>query len=73
MSHFECYSLGLCCASVCTDLTDREEIERITNLEYPTGIDSKWEISKDTHFHQGGPMPGPCEKDPSRTHYLMEC
>jgi hypothetical protein len=68
------YASGLCCMSVCADkrLT-REEIERLANLQSPTGIGSPWKISSDDHFRAGNPNPCPCNVDGSRVHYLLNC
>lgn len=70
----DAYSIGICTASICTDIKDRKEIERVMNVENPTGIQSDWIISEDTHFLQGMSNPTVCEKQGKPfMHYLMEC
>lgn len=71
-NHFEVYSRGMCCMSICTNIEDRDEIRRWANRENPTGIDSQWDFSEDKTFAQGGPQPGTCELGKG-THYLMIC
>ena len=70
--YFEVYVLGIVHASVCTDLTRRAATERL-NREHPSGITSRWRPSKEPAFLGGEPNPSPCERDPSRTHYLFSC
>lgn len=70
------YNTGIMACSVCVpkELT-KEEIEEGLNSKSPTGIDSKWRISKDTHF-KDGIHTNPCTCDmffSERLHYLMEC
>jgi hypothetical protein len=72
MAHFDVYSWGFIYASVCTDLSDQEATEQI-NLENPTGIPSRWQISDDKTFADGQPHPNPCKRDPSRRHVLFNC
>lgn len=68
------YKNGLCYCSVCTNIQSRERIESLTNLKNPTGISSRWVISKDETFRSGEPNPCPCETNPeTHKHYLMEC
>lgn len=69
------YSSGICHCSVCVpkELT-HEQIEEQVNLEHPTGINSKWRISKDKTFKGGEANPCACNYLPeSNLHYLMEC
>ncbi len=74
MSKLIAYSIGIVAASVCVDDTlTTEEIESIMNAENPTGISSKWQISKDKYFHSGETNPCVCENDTNRKHYLMVC
>jgi hypothetical protein len=73
LPEFEVYGHGLCCLSVCTNLTDTVEIERRANAENPTGLDHGWTISTDPTFSGGEPMPGPCSRHPGRQHYLLKC
>lgn len=67
------YANGLCYCSVCTDLTDREEIELQVNAKNPTGVSSPWRISDDPTFKTGEPNPHLCENDNTCRHFLMEC
>lgn len=72
-SEFEVYALGIMYASVCTSLEDDEAIEAL-NRFYPTGIRSKWQVSRDEKFYSGQPNPCPCEKNPdTHRHILFEC
>ena len=73
MNDLVIYSNGLCCCSVCTDIEDLDELTRRVNEENPTGVESQWSISEDTHFRQGQPNPCQCEKDSNRKHYLFTC
>lgn len=65
--------------SVCApESMSQEELEQRVNLLVPTGIESKWKISKATHFKGGEPNPTKCNdtKEGSTTqnlHYLMNC
>jgi len=69
------YSVGLVRASACAPAdTTRDEIERVVNLEHPTGIGSRWQISEDSMFSGGEPMPAPCDQNPDgRRHWLLNC
>ncbi len=67
------YAHGLIHCSICTNVKDLNEIEYMVNLKNPTGIESKWKISKDT-FRDGTLNPCPCEqKLETHKHYLMVC
>jgi len=68
----EVYSSGLFHCSVCTNITDKEEILRRLNKEHPCGTDNGWMHSTDTHFAQGAPNPCPCHDHKDRMHYLMD-
>ena len=71
---FEIYAYGPVHMSVCVAKTmSREDIELRANLESPTGISSRWEVSEDAAFRGGEPNPCQCEDDPDRLHYLMVC
>ena len=70
--YFTAYSVGIVCASVCTDMDVEEATERL-NQEVPLDGDLVWALSKDKTFRGGEPMPGVCEQDPSRMHYLFNC
>ncbi len=68
------YSSGVVCASVCAPKEmPVTEIEEDVNLQLPTGIDSKWKISKDATFKTGEKNPHECEKDEKKLHYLLNC
>lgn len=67
------YASGIVACSVCVphDMP-REEIERLVNMESPTGISSRWAIAEDS-FADGAENPHECELDTSRLHYLLHC
>jgi hypothetical protein len=68
---FTIYSLGICYASVCTSLTNREATRRL-NSEQP--VNSGWKVSKDKKFHSGQPNPCRCEDNPkTHRHILFSC
>ena len=70
---FDAYSVGICAMSVCSSLPVEEIVDR-ANLEYPTGISSRWGLSEATEFHSGQPNPCPCEENPeTHKHYLLVC
>ncbi len=72
--NFQVYARGLCYISVCVNIgTTREEIEREANEQEPTGIESQWSISENSHFNSGQTNPCPCTIDPDKEHYLMSC
>lgn len=70
--YFEAYSVGICYASVCTDLPLNEATNRL-NAEHMTGIQSQWKPSEDETWANGSPQPCECEDDPTRKHYLFDC
>lgn len=74
MSAVEAYAVGIVCASVCAprDLPI-EQVEDDVNRQHPTGISSRWKLSEDDHFATGQTNPCPCEKDPERQHWLLNC
>jgi hypothetical protein len=72
MKEFEAYSVGICCASVCSSLS-ADETEQRLNDEYPTGLNHGWHLSEDKMFKTGQPMPCPCENNPANKHYLFNC
>lgn len=72
MKDFVAYSVGLCCASVCSSLPVEEVTERL-NQRYPTGISSQWMHSTEK-FRGGEPNPCPCPDAPeTHKHYLFQC
>ncbi len=70
---FEIYRVGLCRMSLCTGIKSIAAIEARANAEYPTGIQSRWKLSKDTTFATGEPNPCPCNNGGYRKHYLLSC
>ncbi len=69
----EFVAVGMCSMSVCSSLSLDEIVER-ANKEHPTGISSKWAISKDKTFANGIPTSCPCERNPeTHNHYLLNC
>ena len=71
--HFAVYTWGLVHLSCCTDVTDRAEIERLANIDQPTGIASKWTIA-DEPFASGQPNGCPCNDEPDKYHHwLLSC
>ena len=73
MGEFEAYSVGLCCASVCSSLKSKEEITRRLNESYPTGLDHGWEATG-VPFATGESNPSPCDREPeTHKHYLFTC
>lgn len=67
------YANGIVHCSVCTNVRGKKKIEVLVNMKNPTGIYSRWRISKDK-FRDGSSNPCPCEKNPkTHKHYLMEC
>lgn len=69
---FEALSVGVAYASVCTCLTTDEAAKRL-NVEYPTGIKSQWELSKDPTFAGGQPNGVDCPDHKGNKHYLFNC
>lgn len=68
------YSHGPVHSSVCADkLMKMDEVLKQANELSPTGIESKWTLSKENHFATGLPNPCQCELDTNRIHYLLEC
>jgi len=68
------YTMGLCHCSVCAPAgMEREVLESLINEEHPTEISSQWTVSKEETFSGGQKNPSPCDQDPARLHYLMEC
>lgn len=69
---FNVYSLGICCASVCTSLTDEQATNRL-NESHPTGLDHGWSIA-DEAFQTGESNPCPCNDAPdTHRHILFVC
>jgi len=75
MENIIIYAQGLVSMSICvkSELT-KEQIEKQVNILSPTGISSKWSISKDKTFQDGSPNPCDCnEHKGKRKHYLLNC
>lgn len=73
MNVFTPYAVGICSASVCTSLPIDEAVARM-NEECPTGIESKWALSNDTHFRGGAENGCPCTDSPeTHRHWLLNC
>ena len=76
MKEVQAIGVGLCSAGACIPRLglSRSQVERAFNRQHPTGISSRWRLSKAKTFSTGQPQPGPCENDPqNRIHVLMEC
>ena len=70
----EVYAVGLCCASVCAPASlPRGDVETMVNIMEPTGIGSGWQISEHATFKGGEPNPCPCQHNPERQHWLLNC
>ncbi len=68
------YRFGVVCCSVCAPQTVAlDDVRLAVNMSHPTGIESRWEFSKDPTFAGGEPNPCPCNMDTRRIHYLMNC
>jgi len=74
MEDIEVYSIGIVYLSVCAKNTKSiEEITEFVNDNHPTGIESNWVKSEDTHFKGGQTNPCTCERDDTRQHFLFNC
>lgn len=70
---FEAYSVGVCHASVCTNLSIPEAEQKLNDTE-PTGLASRWSLSEDKFFKCGKIANGSdCPDTPGNKHYLMSC
>ncbi len=69
---FTAYTVGLCCASVCTSLSVEEAAVKL-NQQHPTGIESQWKPSEQPTFRGGVKNGCDCPDYPGNKHYLMEC
>jgi len=67
------YTQGIIFCSVCAKkgLTIQEITDKVNELN-PTGIGSKWQLSKEK-FKGGEENPAQCNKYPDRLHYLFNC
>ncbi len=67
------YGLGqsICGLAVCAPKDMKpEEVEAECNRESPTGIHSRWAVSKPADVQ---PNPIPCPDDETRQHFALEC
>lgn len=65
--------VDLCTGVACAPKgTPRAVIEREANMQNPTGISSRWKVTRKRKV-DGVTMPAPCLDDPKRAHYLLEC
>jgi hypothetical protein len=68
------YSSGIVSCSVCASgKLPKREVESEVNRINPTGIGSRWKISKDKTFSSGESNPCTCGKYKNRKHYLLNC
>lgn len=70
MPPFTAYAVGLCFASVCTDLPLDQAAARL-NADYPTGV-TPWK-EHDGPFADGSPNPSPCQHSETHRHILFSC
>ena len=85
MSDVNVYSMGLVMASVCAPSNMAgDEVAAAVNeqdadslrgvgLAKHAGHTPQWGVSDDANFRTGQTNPCPCEDDPSRKHWLLEC
>ena len=67
------YSKGVVHCSVCARKgMTHKQIEEKVNEQNPTGIKSRWKISKEK-FADGSSNPNQCSDHEDRRHYLMVC
>ncbi len=73
MKNIDIYARGIIACSVCApkDMS-REEVELQVNMKNPTGIDSKWTITRDD-FADGAENPYVCDRSTEKLHYLLHC
>lgn len=70
----EIYSNGIIHCSVCAPKTmPIQEVEAEVNRINPSGIQTHWRMSKDTHFSCGETHPCTCGDNSAKQHWLMEC
>jgi hypothetical protein len=69
---FNAYAVGICYASVCTNLSVAEATKRL-NEEHPTGIRPQWKLDDDPSFAGGKSNPCPCENNPETHRHLLFC
>ena len=68
------YAEGIGRASICV-LEDQPGADTIVHLNatHHPGTEHGWQVSNDETFRTGEPNPCPCNSDPSRLHYLLDC
>lgn len=69
------YSEGICSLSVCVNknFTVKQITDEINKI-HPTGIKSKWSLSKNKTFRTGELNGCECNEHPTkRKHYLFNC
>jgi hypothetical protein len=68
------FRASLCSGVACAPATmPRRKVEAAVNEQHPTGISSRWTISRKRKLDDGNKHPAPCLEDATRRHYLMEC
>ena len=68
------YSNGFVHCSICVpEGMSVTEIESEVNLQNPSGTMNGWKVDAAPTFRGGAANPHPCERSPSRLHYLMVC
>ncbi len=70
--YFEPYAVGICAASVCTNLPAEAVVDEM-NKQWPTEISSDWTLDPDPTFRSGQPNPNQCEEREDCKHYLLCC
>ena len=71
MGFYTLGTAGIVSWAICTDAPKNRVIAQANSLN-PTGITSKWVLSKD-HFLDGKENPHDCPDNPGHKHYLLEC
>ena len=68
------YTEGIGRASICVP-DDQPIVAALTHLDavHPSGTEYGWQVSADETFRTGEPNPCPCNSDPGRLHYLLDC
>ena len=72
--HVDIYSKGIVHCSVCAPRDiPIGEVEELTNMQNPTGIESRWQLSGDKEFASGQSNPSACDELDGNLHWLMVC
>ncbi len=61
------------CVACAPKKVPRKEVNELVNALNPTGIDSRWAITRKRKFPGGWPHPCPCDDHRGRVHYLLYC